>query len=143
MSHLADFKTQVTDRDALVRALERMGFKGKVEVHDTAVVMDSYAREGKKANVIVRKVHNGSLSDIGFEQQKNGTYTALIDTWGGTYNQTWQNKLFTHYNVEKSKMEFESRGFKSVEGKDDAGRITLEVKFVKQSTEPGKIAVNI
>lgn len=147
MSHLNDFKTQVTDRTALVRALERMGFKGKVKVYDTAKRLNGFHSEDKKfAHVLVTKEHTGIPADIGFEQTADGTFVAHIDDykyWTGIqYNQAWQNKLYTYYNVEKSKMEFEAHGIEYEELKDEVGRIVVQGKF-KQTTEPGKVAVHL
>lgn len=138
MSHYVDILTEIYDRDALVRALERVGFKGKIEVHDKAQVLYGYegiARK-QKAHVILRRRFVGSSSnDIGFEQLPNGRFKAHISEFesgtgqyaGGTgkYDQKWQDRLYTYYGVEKSKMSFEKKGWKYKEDVDEKQRPRL------------------
>jgi len=164
MSHLLDFKTCVTDRNALVRALERMGFKNKVEVHDKAVLLSGHMIDtGRKlANVIVRKQYTGIPADLGFEEKVdadgNTTFVAHIDeynysgnacTWPYSrlsrmqYNKSWQDKLYTYYNVEKSKMELEAKGIDYTELKDDQGRLQIKATFKKELSDPGKLMVHL
>jgi hypothetical protein len=156
MSHLLDFKTCVTDRNALVRALERMGFKNKVEVHDKAVLLSGHMIDtGRKlANVIVRKQYTGIPADLGFEEKVdadgNTTFVAHIDEYnysgfleqGMQYNKSWQDKLYTCYNVEKSKMELEAKGIDYTELKDDQGRLQIKATF-KKELSPGKLMVHL
>lgn len=152
MSHLLDFKTCVTDRTALVRALERMGFKNKVEVHDKAVLLSGHMIDtGRKlANVIVRKQYTGIPADLGFEEKVdadgNTTFVAHIDEYnysGMQYNKSWQDKLYTYYNVEKSKMELEAKGIDYSEQKDDKGRIQIKATFKKEANDPNKLMVHL
>lgn len=152
MSHLLDFKTCVTDRTALVRALERMGFKNKVEVHDKAVLLSGHMIDtGRKlANVIVRKQYTGIPADLGFEEKVdadgNTTFVAHIDEYqysGMQYNKAWQDKLYTYYNVEKSKMELEAKGIDYSEQKDDQGRIQIKATFKKEANDPNKLMVHL
>jgi hypothetical protein len=142
MSHFNDFETTITDPDALVRALARMGIQEKdIEKHSTAVRLNGYhAEEKNNAHVVVRrKVFGTANSDIGWEL-KDGKYVAHIDEFdygnGSPFNKIWQTKLYTYYNVEKSKIEFEQRGIEYTESKDDKGRIQLRAKFKAQNVGP-------
>jgi Protein of unknown function (DUF1257) len=148
MSHLLDFKTQVTDKNALVRALERMGFKGKVEVFDKAQILNGYHREdNKRGHIIVRKQNTGIPADIGFEQAEDGTYVAHIDEFhyasAPHYNKAWQDKLYTYYNVEKSKMELEAKGISYDENRDDNGRIVIKATFKPQTNTANKVVAHL
>jgi len=140
MSHYVDILTEITDRDALVRALERVGFKGKIEVHETAVPLYGYLgdKRGQKAHVIIRRSFVGSsANDIGFEQAPDGKFKAHISEFetgtgryaGGDskYGTEWQNKLYTYYGVEKSKCEFEKKKLKYIEDVDEKQRPRLHV----------------
>jgi len=121
MSHLNDFETVVSDQEALIRALGRVGItRSQIEVHNEAQNMQAYHKEDrtKKSHIIVRKNVTGSMSDIGWENV-DGKYIAHIDDYNYgqriKVDQNWQNKLYTYYNVEKSKMSLEKRGIEYTE----------------------------
>jgi predicted DNA-binding WGR domain protein len=143
MSHNIAIKTAIKDGKCLVRALERLGFKGQVEVHEFPQHLYGYQGDMRKekAHVIVRRKHVGSSSnDIGFENV-GGFYTAYIsefDEGTGTYsgrhdtarcNKVWQNKLLVHYGVEVAKLECEKKKIRYeeyVDPQDDQQRIQLK-----------------
>jgi hypothetical protein len=142
MSHFVNIVTQIKDVQALVRALERMGFKGQVECHDKAQNLYGYHNDVRKetAHVIIRRKYVGSASnDIGFERTKDGLFVAHISEFDqgtgqysnhvGKYGQDWQTKLYTYYGVEKAKCEFEKKGMKYFEDVDEQERPRLRVKI--------------
>ena len=143
MSHYNDFETEITDQEALVRALCRcttqMGQldRNKIESHKEAKNLYGYhgdMREQKAHVIIRRKYVSGAANDIGFVKDENGKFKAIISDYdSNAQNHTWLTKLYTYYNVERSKMEFEARGIEYTESKDDKGRIQLRAKF---KTEP-------
>jgi hypothetical protein len=140
MSHFVEIVTVMTDLKALVRALERVGFKGKIELHDNPQNLFGYQgdKRKEKAHVIIRKQHVGSSSnDIGFEKIANGKIVSHISEFDqgkgqyassrGKYNDEWQTKLCTWYGVEKAKMELEKKGLAYFEDLDDKERPRLKV----------------
>jgi len=142
MSHYIDILTQIYDRTALVRALERVGFKNKIEVYDKAQNLHGYQGDTRKqvAHVIIRRQHVGSsANDIGFEKTKDGPFKAHIsefDSGSGSYSskralygKDWQNKLYTYYGVEKAKMEFDKKGMAWEEDVDEKERPRLRVNL--------------
>jgi len=142
MSHFVNITTMIKDRHALIRALERMGFKGKIEIHEKPENLYGYQNDVRteKAQVIIRRKHVGSSSnDIGFEQKANGLFVAHISEFDqgtgsyasrtGRYGKEWQMKLYTWYGVEKAKCEFEKQGMKYYEDVDDQERPRLRVKI--------------
>ena len=140
MSHYNGFETTITNQEALVRALCRCNSRegqiftqSMIETHDKATHLYGYHGDQRvqTANVIIRRVHVGSASnDLGFVKNKDGKFQAIISEYdSGYYDQHWLTKLYTYYNVETSKMEYESRGIEYTESKDDAGRIQLRAKF--------------
>jgi hypothetical protein len=138
MSHFVDVVTEIKDRKALVRALERLGFKGMIEIHDTPMALFGYQgdKRAQKAHIIIRRRYIGSSSnDIGYEEV-NGRFVAHIsefDSGTGTYsshtdarcNQAWQLKLSTYYGVEKVKMEYDLKHIKYEEDVDEKERPRL------------------
>jgi hypothetical protein len=100
MSHFTTIKTQIKDTGALVKALADVGFK-TVEVHAEAQHLYGYQGDirPQTAEVIVRRRYIGGLSnDMGFKQQVDGTFEAMISDYDQTrYSQAWLNRLTQRY----------------------------------------------
>jgi hypothetical protein len=100
MSHFTTVRTQIKDVGALVKALADVGFK-TVEVHQEAQHLYGYQGDirSETAEVIVRRKHIGALSnDIGFKQQADGSFEAIISDYDQTrYSQKWLNHLMQRY----------------------------------------------
>lgn len=116
MSHFSEFQIKgITDKATLIRALELMGFEGKIEVYDTPQPLYGYRGDerAQKAHIIIRRKYVGQASnDIGFERLPDGTYKALISDYDkGHYNDAWLSKLKTAYSVERISKMAKSKGF--------------------------------
>jgi hypothetical protein len=100
MSHFTSIRTQIKNLDALKKALSDLGFK-QVEIHNTARNLYGYQGDvrSQTAEVIVRRQFIGALSnDIGFKQQADGTYEAVISEYDRKhYSQQWLNHLTQRY----------------------------------------------
>lgn len=96
MSHFTIIKTQLRDRDLLHQALRKMGF-GTVELHDTPQPLYGYEGDARpeRAEVIVRRQFISEFSnDIGFQKQKDGSYSAIISDFDrNQYDQQWLGKV--------------------------------------------------
>lgn len=131
MSHYSEVTIEMTDQGCLVAALERLGFKGKVEVHSEAQALYGYQNDvrAQKAHVIIRRRHVGSAAnDIGFQRQPDGSYRAFISDFDRSengYNAAWMGKLKQAYGVEKARAEAKKKGYRVSEQKLDDGRIRL------------------
>jgi len=128
MSHVATVKTKISNPQALVRALLRMGIaQDRIELHEKAIQCHGYHQEEKfMANVVVRKATYGS--DIGWEKTTDGTYAAHIDDYhytGQHYNTDWQTQVATYCNVEAVKILFEERNMEYTEKRTDRGLIQV------------------
>jgi hypothetical protein len=134
MSHVAKFQTAVVDLEALKRALIRMGIKpSQIEIHNQAIQAHGFhENETFMANLIVRRTQDFG-SDIGWERTKEGQYAAHLDDFNYNgiqhYDTDWQTRLYTLYNVEKSKIELESRNIEYEETKDERGRYQIRARF--------------
>jgi hypothetical protein len=143
MSHLDEFQTEMTDQEALIKALCRMGFtRDQIEVHERAQTIIGYhgTEDRKVGHIIIRQAYSRIPSDIGWEK-KNGNFVGHVDAFdyrgpgwrdrckGGInnviYDKTWNVQLLNNYNFEKSKMALEARGIKCTECKDSRGRLQL------------------
>ena len=96
MSHFTSIKTQIKNRDALVKALADVGF-ARVEVHETGQPLYGFQGDVRpeKAEVIVRRKYLGAASnDIGFKQQKDGQFEAIISAYDRAYrySRQWLNE---------------------------------------------------
>jgi hypothetical protein len=131
MSHFSQVTIEITDQGCLVAALERLGFKGKLEIYQEAQSLYGYIgdRRVQKAHVIIRRQHVGNAAnDIGFERQADGKYRAFIsdfDRSDNGYNTAWLGKLKQAYGVEKAKVEARKKGYLVTEKTLDDGRIRL------------------
>ena len=151
MSHLNDFITQATDQDALIRALCRMNFiKEQIKIFNQPQTINGYhSTDNKVGHIIIRSEHTKIPSDIGWEK-KQGVFVGHVDafqyagnsTWPQAktvYDEIWHSKLYTYYNIEKSKMALEARGLSYTEVIDTQGRIQLRSKFTVQATSKIKV----
>jgi hypothetical protein len=114
MSHFSTIKTEIKDIDALVQALADVGFQ-KVEVHSEAQCLYGYQGDirPQTAEVIIRRKYIGSASnDIGFKQQSDGTFEAIISEYDRSrYSQQWLNGLMQRYGYHLLMKEAPAQGF--------------------------------
>jgi hypothetical protein len=134
MSHTSTLKTNITDVEALRRALIHCGIKAnQIEISDSPIVARGYHNDAFHANLVVHKVAGSFGSDIGWEKTKDGTYAVHIDGYHyGThqhYDETWTNRLNTRYNIEKSKMALDAAGVEYTETVDEKKRVQLKARF--------------
>ena len=131
MSHYSEVAIELSDEGCLVAALNRLGFKGKVEVHPEAQPLYGYQGDvrAQKAHIIIRQQHVGrAANDLGFERQPDGKYRVWVsdfDQQENGYNATWMGKLKQAYGVEKARAEARKKGYRVSEQKLDDGRIRL------------------
>ncbi len=131
MSHYSEVQIEFRDRAALVAALNRLGFQGKVEVHQEAKSLYGYQgdRRDQQAHIIIRRQHVGpAANDLGFQRQSDGTYRVYISDYDRDYNRyngEWLGRLKQAYGVEKAKAEARKNGYRVTEQKQGDGRIRL------------------
>jgi hypothetical protein len=140
MSHVSKQTTTIRNPKAIVRALERMGYKvGKrVEVHEEAVKCHGYHEEETyKANIVLRR-HLGNgysnrSSDVGWELQKDGSYAYHGDNFEYSdvecFDDAWQQKFETYAAIEAAKIELEERDIEYEEKQDENHNPILEARF--------------
>ena len=97
MSAYMTLSTPLVDQEALVAALEDLGFaRAAIEVHAEAVQLVGYegASRDVRAHVVIRRQHVGRASnDVGFERTATG-FRAHISEFDRTrYGNTWLAKL--------------------------------------------------
>jgi hypothetical protein len=114
MSHFTVLRTQITDTDALVKALADLGFT-QVEVHQTAQHLYGYQGDVRPqtAEVIIRRQLIGPASnDIGFKRQEDGTFDAIISDYDrNKYSQQWLQRLTQRYAYHVARAKLEEQGF--------------------------------
>lgn len=114
MSHFTSIRTQIKDRDTLLKALADMGF-AQVEVHDSAQHLYGYQGDirADTAEVIIRRQSIGPFSnDIGFKRQADGTFEAIISEYDrDRYSQEWLNQLTQRYGYHTLMATAPAQGF--------------------------------
>jgi len=131
MSHYVDIETEIQNQGALIRALERLGFKNKIEIHSIPQNLYGYQEDlrKQKANIIIRRKYVGiNANDIGFEKTSNGRFIAHISEFDhNKYGESWQKKLFAYYGVEAAKIECEKMNYTYTETIDKKERPCLKI----------------
>jgi hypothetical protein len=133
MSVYTESKTQITDKDLLIKCLEEKGYK-EVEQHDQAQELVGYHGDKRKdtAEIIVRRKHIGIASnDIGFKRQADGSFAAIISDFDKRkHDEAWLNDLKKRYADKKIRKQAKIAGLsfvKRIEGKDGS----FKLQFVK------------
>ncbi len=125
MSEYIQCKTKMKDKQALLEALEVMGYPANMlEINDTPVNLYGYHgdKRPEKANIIIRRKNIGSASnDVGFRKNADGTYEAIISDYDSRrFSKEWNKELARTYAEKLAVRQARSKGFevtKKVEGK--------------------------
>ncbi|MDD2902236.1 MAG: DUF1257 domain-containing protein [Syntrophales bacterium] len=134
MSHYSEVAIELTDEGCLVAALSRLGFKGKVEMHQEAQPLYGYQGDVRtqRAHIIIRQQHVGrAANDLGFERQADGKYRVWVSAYDQKYNKyddAWMGRLKQAYGVEKARAEAKKRGYRVTEQKLDNGHVRLVLR---------------
>lgn len=126
MSHISSVQVTVTDKEALLKALKRLGLVAEVHEAAVPVLYRGHARGGVRAHIVVRQPF-GYHADLGFELRADKT----IATYTDTYYQAGKdlvNKFTQAYGVEKAKMEARKKGFLAQEKTLDDGTVRLTLR---------------
>jgi hypothetical protein len=138
MSHYSEIPIEIKDEQALIQALERLGWgREKLEIHKEAVSLYDWHGElrPQKANIIIRRKYIGGASnDVGFTRTANG-YTAIISDFDRDkkgFNESWQGQLKKFYGIEFAKNDVIKRGYTVEEVKTERGIRLIANKPNKQ-----------
>lgn len=136
MSHYSKIKTKICEREALVKALQEMGYRD-IEVNDTAQHLFGYQgdRRPEQAEVIIRrKFISQASNDIGFRRSADGTYEAIVSEYDEKIlGKDWVGKVCQKYAEHAVLSKLEAQGFSVQERQIDP--VTKKVHLVlKRST---------
>lgn len=113
MSAYAELKTVMKDPRLLVAALGELGIK--CEYHEEKAALVGYygtSREGKKAEVIIRKKDcQGAYSDIGFEVGKDGNLNVLMDHMEMHQRAPWLGQIAQAYTEQRTMEVARQKGY--------------------------------
>lgn len=146
MSHYTKVKTKLRNVNALMKALQDMGFTQEmIRYNKEAQHLEGYQgdKRAQTAEVIIPRRHvGGAANDIGFKLQEDGTYEAIISDYDsrsnrarqgehwqgrGSYNADWLAKLNQRYAYHNLKEELSTQGFFIESESEEKGEIFLEV----------------
>lgn len=130
MSHYNILKTELRNKNSLIKALMRRGWKKEaIEVHDDAQHLQGYTGDTRPetAEIIIRRRNVGAASnDIGFKLQADGTYRAIISDYDQhRYGKQFMSDLELDYGVEQAQAAFSMNGWQYTETKDEKGNVVL------------------
>lgn len=120
MSHFSRIRTQIVEKDQLLKAIKDLGFN--YEEGDLKVT--GFARQTVPVDILIRL----PLSyDIGF--RKSGEYYEIVTDWFGVRGikqDEFTNKLSQRYAYHVTRGKLESQGFSLVEEQvQETGQIRL------------------
>ncbi len=124
MSHFTQIKTQMVEREYLLRALQDLGYpyqEGNLQV---------YGFGGANTPVEIRVPAGAKGYDIGF-RQAGDSYEIVADWWGlrDIDRELFQQKLTQRYAYHAARAQLEAQGFSlASEGVDGDGRIHLVLR---------------
>jgi uncharacterized protein DUF1257 len=131
MSHFTRVRTTLRDLDALVAALNTIGFR-EVEVHDQPQTLHGFQGDSRpeRAEVIIRRRYIGKHSnDIGFVRQPDGSFEAIVSEFDRRrYGEAWLSELTRSYSHAATLRYAESHGFEVATDEvrqDGTRRLTL------------------
>lgn len=137
MSHYSVCNTTIKDKEAVLSALERMGFKrSHIDVSETPMELKMYNGTSAKRSANIRiKGHgwgkesqlDGLCNDMGFVQQANGTYELHIDNYTSGKYKNFQESLTNYYAAELVKRKGKELGYFLSEETEAENEITIKL----------------
>lgn len=117
MSHFTRLKTQMVEREFIVKGLDDMGYAS--EVGDLKI--RGFA--GNRARVEIKVPTSNHGYDIGFVK-KNGAYEMIADWWGikDINQQRFIRQLSQRYAYNAARARLEEQGFSLVEERVEEGQ---------------------
>jgi hypothetical protein len=122
MSHITRIKTQILEKEYLLRALDDLGYRyeeGDLEINSV----------GKTRAKVEIKVLMRMSFDIGFKKGAQG-YEIITDWWGvrGTNQKDFTARLQQRYAYHLTRARLEAQGFALVEEQAKDGQIHLTLR---------------
>ncbi len=119
MSHYSTIKTRLVEQAYLLRALEDLGYKGKVKVYDKPIRLRGFLGEPRrqKAEIVIKRKFVGLASnDLGFRRTEEGTYDAMISAYDQKkYSRKWLGRLAQRYAYHAAVDTLRDQGFEIVD----------------------------
>jgi len=101
MSAYIETHTPMIEKDLLIEALCRMGFRQQqIQVYSAAKNLTGYYSSRQSAEIIIPKQSGKNYYDIGFKETPTG-YRVIVDKddLARGYDKKWQNQLVRHYET--------------------------------------------
>lgn len=134
MSKYTVFDTCISDGDALVDALQTMGFKPTVHKNPVHLTGFQGDRRDESAHVVIPRTQLGMASnDMGFRRNDKGTFQAIISEFDqNRFNTDWQNKLKQVYAEKVTEKTAKARGYQPIGRKEIVGadgKVTVQMQY--------------
>ena len=131
MSHFVSITTELRDKDAILRALKRVGLTAQYDAKGIAMTDYFGNRSNISADIVVSRSKAKSHADLGFIRERDGTFSIHIDDYDKKFGagSAWQRKLLTYYGVERTKIELDKKKLSYVEDLDEKERPRIRVRL--------------
>jgi hypothetical protein len=122
LSHITRIKTQIVEKEQLLRALDDLGYQyeeGELEIHSA----------GTARTKVEIKVKMRMSFDIGLRSGPQG-YEIVADWWGvrGTNQKEFTERLLQRYAYHTTRTKLEAQGFSLVEETTKDGQLHLTLR---------------
>jgi len=129
MSEYVECETQILDQDALLAALEEMGYT-VVEVGEN---LSLYGYQGDRrketADVVIRRKYVGHASnDLGFKKQKDGSFKVIISKYDQGQKRNFVKDVTYLSGVHNAMKQAKKRGYKVRRTNNEHGEVVLNFK---------------
>jgi len=130
MSHFTSIALEIREKDALVAALNDLGF-GNVEVHESPQPIRGYGGQTRRAEIIIRGI-GYYTGDVGFRRTKDGRFEAVLDQDDEhQLGRDWRNRLLQRYGRHVAVAKLEKKGFRVVREETREGKLHLVMGRVR------------
>ena len=137
MSHKTEIKTELTSRHYLKKALDKLGFL-YTEAKEGSKIQTTSQFRSSNSGVDIRldKHKNKSIGgSIGFKENKDGTFTAVGDFWGLSFDDG------ERLTIEKLKNKVTARS-KEAEINDHLMQLGFEINKTQTKTKNGIVKLS-
>lgn len=143
MSHYTCVQTQIKDKEAIVKALGRMGFsREKIDISSTPMGMKMYHggnavdEHGKQRMADIRlkghgwgkeEVLDGLCNDMGFCKNSKGSYDLYIDNYTSGRYKNFHDTMTNYYAAELVKQKSKELGYFISQETETEDEITIKI----------------
>jgi len=131
MSKYIESETEIQNQEALIKALDEMGYKREILRFGKNMHLEGYRgdKRSQTADIIIPRKHvRAAANDIGFKRQPNGTFKVIVSEFDRSCDGTFVERVSDLSAVHNVMMTAESEGWTCIRSKNKQGETVLEME---------------